>query len=290
MELVRNLKTPDARTKGAMAQFQWVNVHNAVKGDPDPGEPLRRVRRQLARSFEILRLCRQGKVPSRPLLQKVWPRGPFPNQIQDIRNAAQTQIYQLQQQQSSIEEQQKRTRIQAWKSKINDPSLKGISRWIKSREEQNAQAEVVFGDTKGSLPHEVTSIIHQYWNQEFSSPNFDVPAAIDRIVSDFGPTDETEWSPIGLGDLWKAIRDAHGTHGTDNWNSEEIKYVPVPAIQCFHQCTLRWHHTGWVPKQLFQSRQINLFKNHKIRNDQIQAGDLRPISIMSCWWRVFSSS
>ena len=152
MELVRILKTPGARTKGAMAQFQWVNGHNAVKGDPDPGEPLRRVRRQLARSFEILRLCWQGKVPSRPLLQNVWPRGPFPNKIQDIRNAAQTQIYQLQQQQSSIEEQQKRTRIQAWKSKINDPSLKGISRWIKSQEEQNAQAEVVFEDTKGSLP------------------------------------------------------------------------------------------------------------------------------------------
>ena len=282
MELVRILKTPGVRTRGAMAQFQWVNGHNPVKGDPYPGEPLRRVRRQLARSFEILRLCRQGKVPNRSLLQKVWPRGPFPNQFQDIRSAAQTQIHQLQRQQSSIEEQQKRTRIQAWKFKINDPSLKGISRWIKSREQQNAQAEVVFGDTKGSLPHEITSIIHQYWNQEFSSSNFDVPAAIDRIVP--------YWSPTGLSDLWKAIRDAHGTHGPDNWNSDEIKYVPVPAIQCFHQCTLRWHHTGWVPKQLFQSRHINLFKNHKIRNDQIQAGDLRPISIMSVWWRVFSSA
>ena len=51
-----------------------------------------------------------------------------------------------------------------------------------------------------------------------------------------------------------------------------------------------WYYSGKVPGQFLQSRQINLHKGHKVVDSKISAADVRPISIMSCWWRAFSSA
>lgn len=51
------LTKPGASVKGRKGQFQWCSVSTRAKGDPGGSEFLRRLRRKLARAYELKRLC-----------------------------------------------------------------------------------------------------------------------------------------------------------------------------------------------------------------------------------------
>ena len=70
----------------------------------------------------------------------------------------------------------------------------------------------------------------------------------------------------------------------------EIRCLPIKAVEAFRRCTLRWHHTGQVPKQFLESRQVNLIKPHKVVDGRVTCDDLRQISILSGFWRVYASA
>ena len=58
-ELAQRLKKPGRRAKGAIATFQWFQDACSRRGHPNPGEKIRKLRRSLARLFEVRRLVRQ---------------------------------------------------------------------------------------------------------------------------------------------------------------------------------------------------------------------------------------
>ena len=72
-ELAQRLKKPGRRAKGAIATFQWFQDACSRRGHPNPGEKIRKLRRSLARLFEVRRLVRQNIRPPENLLQKLWP-------------------------------------------------------------------------------------------------------------------------------------------------------------------------------------------------------------------------
>ena len=289
-EIQRILRIPGALTKRAIAQFQWVNCSKPQRYDPEPGEAVKRTRRQLARTFEVLRCCKKNCWPDQTLLHKLWPRSNGFDHIEALRTQAVSLRIELQAQLSQAEAVQKKDRLRQWKSRINDPSLKGLASWVKNKEDQGAQADVVNDDTITSCPGEVTSLIHDFWTREWNQERVDVQAATNQLVADFGLTVPSDWQPIDFGMLWQGVRDSKGTHGPDNWHCDEIRLIPVPAIKVFHQCSLRWYSTGCVPAQFLQSRQVNLVKPHKVMDSRIHVKDLGPISVMSIWWRIFSAA
>lgn len=140
----------------------------------------------------------------------------------------------------------------------------------KTKRAISCKAVVTSGSAKASLPDEVGSLVHDYWSQEWRSKVRNFQNAVERIVTDFGPTTETNWEPVSVDDLRTAARNAQGSHGPDNWSAEELRVLPPDAVEAFHRCLLRWFHTGQVPKQFLQSRQINLFKPHKTVNHEIK--------------------
>ena len=71
----------------------------------------------------------------------------------------------------------------------------------------------------------------------------------------------------------------------------EVKHPPLPAIQIFHQCTLRWYESGCLPDQMSESKQVCIPKINKIsENNALKVQDVRPISILSIFWRIYSSA
>jgi len=113
--------------------------------------------------------------------------------------------------------------------------------------------------------------------------------AQDFVNSGLDPL-EHEWQDLSLKDLWTSIRNAGGAVGPDHWSSEEVKHIPVPAIECFLKITRDWNSSGCIPQQLKEVKQVAIPKNHKIRNGFLDLKDVRPISICSIWWRVYASA
>ena len=204
------LKQNGLSSKATLAQFQWVNEPGHQIGDSGTGEHTRRLRRKIARLYEIRRECLGSRCPSMSLLHKVWPhKSNVPTSCAELQTLTEQMISTTQLEITSLEDHMKSYRLTQWKTRLNDPSLKVI----------------------------------------------------------------------------------HGSHGPDQWSGNEIRCIPHGAITAFHTCSLRWHFTGCVPQQFCASRQINIFKIHKIKNNgTISVADIRPISVLSGWWRVYSSA
>ena len=153
-----------------------------------------------------------------------------------------------------------------------------------------ASATVHYMGREASQPQEVNSLIHQYWTDLWRRSDIDVGHMANKLAMDFGPTQEHEWQPLTLNELWTACRNAKGAMGPDGYSGSELKHMPLGAIEDFHRCSLRWWETSYLPKQFMQSRQINIHKPHKIVNGKAEVSDLRPLSVLSCFWRVYSSA
>lgn len=129
-------------------------------------------------------------------------------------------------------------------------------------------------------------MISSFWTQVWSQHQDNEEAAANKLVRDFGVVDLSfTWEPVSLEDLWEAVRQAKGAAGVDGWD------VPLPAIQIFHQCTLRWYESGCLPDQMSESKQVCIPKVNKIsENNTLKVQDVRPISILSIFWRIYSSA
>ncbi|CAJ1353724.1 unnamed protein product [Effrenium voratum] len=83
---------------------------------------------------------------------------------------------------------------------------------------------------------------------------------------------------------------ASGAAGTDQWHADEIRQLPKAAWEVFWNLTERWEVTGQLPEVLKEIRQINLTKPGKVNGDSIDSSSLRPISIYSHFWRLYTST
>ena len=120
------------RAKGSQASFQWVNIPYKCKGDPQPGEKGRLLRRRLARLFEIRRCCKRHVLPPEDLLRKVWPQVELPLTCQELHRRATSDIQQVQAQRVAWEEACKQEALTSWKRRINQPDLKPLGAWLRS--------------------------------------------------------------------------------------------------------------------------------------------------------------
>ena len=289
-ELAQRLKKPGRRAKGAIATYQWFQDACSRRGHPNPGEKIRKLRRSLARLFEVRRLVRQNIRPPENLLQKLWPTTHELLSLDQLLCLAQDGITDVQSKISSEETNRRNTRLHEWKVRINDPTLKGLASWVKRKTSAVASATVHYMGREASQPQEVNSLIHQYWTDLWRRSDIDVGHAANNLATDFGPTQQHEWQPLTLNELWTACRNAKGAMGPDGYSGSELKHMPLGAIEDFHRCSLRWWETSYLPKQFMQSRQINIHKPHKIVNGKAEVSDLRPLSVLSCFWRVYSSA
>ena len=67
------LKQAGLSAKGKPGTFQWVSEAVRASGNPQPGEHLRKLRRRLARLYEVRRLRTAGQPVPHTLLHKLWP-------------------------------------------------------------------------------------------------------------------------------------------------------------------------------------------------------------------------
>ena len=81
-----------------------------------------------------------------------------------------------------------------------------------------------------------------------------------------------------------------GSGGGDAWCAEELRYLPQNTWELFRTIAGDWLQKGQVPAPLRVARTVFLPKESKLQDGQLKAGDGRPITILSCWWRFFTST
>ena len=195
------------------------------------------------------------------------------------------------QQQRDLEGELRKKNLQRWRDQVNDPTLKGMSRWVRKKETVHTSVDIRDTGCTATCPGEAAQMIHNYWDQLWTTQQIDVPSVAQKLVSDYGFVPPKQNWKLSLKDVWIAIRAAHGAAGTDGWTGEEIRHLPYEAIVVFHKLTQQWEATGNVPRQLLESRQVNIPKSHKIGSDHsCKVENLRPISVLNIWWRTYASA
>lgn len=129
-ELETMIKQNGLAVKGQTAQFQWINDSQPSRGDPNPGEKLRKLRKQVARCYELRRWCLKGRWPPDTLLRAVWPHTALPEQLSCLLSKVDDHLHNLHDLLNTQESQMKQQRLRAWKHRLNDPTLKGLAAWI----------------------------------------------------------------------------------------------------------------------------------------------------------------
>ena len=266
-ESARLLKQNGKSAKGAVAKHQWVRDSTLVKGNPNPGEGLRGLRRKLARAFEIRRCCKRHFPPPQELLAKVCPHMRQAS-LAVILAHVETVIEDIHSQQNALEDSNRHQRLNDWKSRMNTGTFKQLGRWIR-RKECNFTAFQLYDQAGPSRSREEATkkiFEHQVRLQESQQVNLEQASLF--LSTWFGQSTDFPVQGVSFSNLWKIIRNGDGAAGPDGWSANELRYLPLPAIRLWEHLGRRWIQAGTVPQQLTEVRQVNLPKVHKmIRTD-----------------------
>ena len=212
----------------------------------------------------------------------------------DLLSSLKTVILQIKADLEQAQEAQKQERLARWKSRLNDASLKGLGRWIRAKE-TSAQALVL---TQSGQPlqrrTDATQAICSFWSQVWSESSVPHQQVGHKLAQDFLRQNHDvagfRWEPVKFEDLWQATRNTHGSGGPDQWEGEEVKHLPVPAIRLFYVLTTKWELAEALPQQLQESKQVSIPKQAKAINGCLDVGNVRPVSVMSIFWRLYATA
>ena len=136
---------------------------------------------------------------------------------------------------------------------------------------------------------EAASFIHSFWydlwNTQTTSPSDSGAHRAAELLAQHFPATNMSWTEPSFWELAAQIRKCHGSAGLDSWHSNELRHLPEKAIEIFHTLACRWGRAGHVPHALKQGRMTSLLKPGRIQKGEIDTSNLRPITVLSTWWR-----
>ena len=251
-----------------------------------------KLKRRLARAYELQRWQSrprdrraQGEAEAKTLCARLGlPHNPW---SAEVRAAVRDLVSEVSRELRAAEHAQKTQALQCWRHSIlHEPG--GIGRWLRRRE-QAAVTKVSGLGREARTPHECTTLIADFWTRFWEEAHGQGPdeEAICERLTRWALTDgaNTQWEPPSLSLLVAQARRATGAAGPDHWSGLELKHLPEGALATFRRLALQWEERGVCPEQL-----TNLPKNAKVLNSHVDAGDVRPIAVMSCFWRLWGSA
>ena len=240
------------RQKGSPPQWSqrpWVG-----QGPRTDDETLqvRKLRRRLARNYELLRWAKRttsqresGLPQARALAYALgFPSLPEPS---SLRKDLPEEIAEL----HTLVQQQRKTRLKAWKDGIlNEPGALG--RWLRIRQAPPVTRVTSQGSSADS-PTSGAAMIHAFWQDFWRSRALTAPtpeelaqALVENGIRYQGGID---WEPPDLEHLVHTFRTAKGSGGVDRWHASELRHLPVQAIGRFRELMLSFEAEGVCPRQ-----------------------------------------
>ena len=278
------------RPKGSKACF--VTIAEPHKKHPEkhlPPSRIRQLRNVLARLREIQRSEMLGDChPQRNwLLEKCrrvvsLPDGTTEHRISHInRLISQDQV------------SEKYRRIEEWKHELHSNS-KAAYQWLRAGIEP-LPTNLHSGEAPAHSISECLNLLRDYWRSIWDRGRPNLVDTIQQMTPLLGPCQQSmAWEPLTVKDLVAAALQQNGkSPGIDGFYGDEIAHLPFvlwkDALHMFQE----FERTGSVPDAWTEIRQVHIAKPDKGKRNSDGATDvaaLRPISIMSVWFRIFASA
>ena len=273
---------PSART-ASVEHFGDMGVHKA--------------RKKVARLYELKRVLQfleqahpnsaQLRVAATSLLSKLklgeegWSLRVVVQRIQEAKDALKTQAEAL-----------RRWRLSCWKTRMHtDP--KYVGRWLKSRK-STVGVEIQTCAGRSCLSdQEAVDAISDYWLDFWQTVEQEGPSLQDiceHVLRDTPVGSVRGWVAPGADDLRKIAQAMRGASGGDGWSGDELSCLPAGVWKIFSIISDRWLQSGCLPEPLLHARTVYLVKEHKLKGHCLRADHARPITVLSAFWRCFSSA
>ena len=103
-------------------------------------------------------------------------------------------------------------------------------------------------------------------------------------------TSEQRWPPVEASDIViTALSQKGEAGGTDGWSGAEVASFPISMWKDFMIIFQAFERQGQFPSLWSELRQSHLPKDG-VDPHEIPASKLRPVSIMTVWWRIYISA
>ena len=136
-------------------------------------------------------------------------------------------------------------------------------------------------------------MVRSFWKTIWDRTPVDRCAALrfwDSHVPQSVQRREFVWKGFQAQQLQALAQEKCTTAGCDGWTSVELHYLPLNIWEDVAYLFDTFVSEGRAPRCMQEIRQALIPKDSKTRSDgAVSADALRPISVLSIWWRLFSS-
>ena len=282
-------RPPGFSAKGRQAHFQWVPEQVGSPSNPTQGEGLRKLRRRLARLYEVKRLCALNRAVPAGLLSRALPEVPAGTAPEELASLAAQALAVTKDEQLRAEHSQQQARLAQWRDRMATGTLKALGACLKSKAAATSKAVLYNSDMEAFSRRQATAMVCRHWQEVWQEVPVDVDGAVHTLVEGFGPTQNVQWTTITHEEVLWCVRHCKGAAGADQWSGDELRFMPEPAVKLLHQLMMLWERTGLLPEQLCEARQVTLVKPGKLEpNNRLHVKNTRPITVCSCFWRIYA--
>ena len=244
----------------------------------------RKMRRCLARLYDYM-FCLKKQADDTAGAQTLRNLQYLKQRCGDLSLAeARAQVSSLKDALRKEEQQEKNRRLSEWRHRVQS-DVGELGNWLRSKATPAAEGLIDQQGRHTETVCEAADAIASFWRDFWRDLHSQRPSFEERCAVVLEGVDRP-LRPASLSlpcadDLCARARKAKGTGGPDGWHSSEIKHLPAGYLArsrvCAFAASAKPH--GRIPKPQTRSQQ-----------GSVGVADVRPISIASVWWRLFSSA
>ena len=180
--------------------------------------------------------------------------------------------------------------LKDWKDRLlSDP--KALGQWLRNRNMSSEPLAVTRNGCVAKTPFEIGECVANFWKQfwEMARDGSPGPETRDEVLRRHAVTAQVTWRDPTLGEVLYTARLQSGSGGPDGWTGDQVRHLPTRCLELFRSLALTWGPRNQIPRQFLESRCVQIPKGSKVMEGCISARDLRPITIQSCFWRLWAS-
>ena len=195
---------------------------------------------------------------------------------------------------ADAEKQQQDDKIRCWKNKLKD-SATACFRWVRGPPAPISHMVCLGQDPSSDCLDGALAHLRDFWLTVWDRPLPDLNEQLRVCRGVLGdPVEPVVWDSLSPEALSAAAAAQRGSSaGLDGWSGDEVALVPqgvwAQLAPFFYAC----ERLGTVPKAWTLIRQAHIPKSNKAcrpNDSATPAENLRPISVMSVFWRLYASA
>ncbi|CAE7724186.1 Pol [Symbiodinium sp. CCMP2592] len=179
------------------------------------------------------------------------------------------------------------TRLKEWKERIRTDDKYARS-WLK-RAVGATPHTVKSGLRKASHDAEAVAMLRDFWQDIWDRPQPAPGSIFQEWVQEWpNPPRALDWSDFSAAELLQAARSSSAVAaGPSGWTPTELRFAPEAAFEDLASLLNRAFSAGLVPTTWSEMAQVHL---PKVRGQESDVGQLRPIALMCATWRLAGSA